>query len=205
MDKMRAHRPVSRNTQCNLRYFTRQVRLRCELPGMDGIAVCKTVRKKHAVPIIMLTARVDEPDILLGLEMGADDYICKPFNPREVVARVKTVLRRSRTGHLRNRMEIGPFRLDLDSFDFSIDGNPLPLTPTEYGIIKALMAKPGITITRQEMVEKVQGYKFEGYNRTVDTHVKNLRKKIESKIPDAGPIVSVYGSGYKYCMEKHHC
>nr|WP_320190754.1 response regulator [uncultured Desulfobacter sp.] len=169
------------------------------LPGMDGIEVCKQVRQRFSIPIIMLTARVEETDVLLGLEIGADDYICKPFSPKEVVARVKTVLRRTGAHPASSPVETGPFSLDHSRRMLTVNGRDLPLTPIEYGIIKILMSRPGHIVSRQKLMEKVQGYQFEGYNRTIDTHIKNLRKKIASVYPKKNVIISVYGAGYRFC------
>lgn len=171
------------------------------LPGMDGIEVCKQVRQRFNIPIIMLTARVEESDVLLGLETGADDYICKPFSPKEVVARVKTVLRRAQTTPVPPRVETGPFRLDQTRRMLIVNGRDLSLTPIEYGIIEILMSRPGQIVSRQKLVEEVQGYRFEGYNRTIDTHIKNLRKKIAAVYPKNNVIISVYGAGYKFCED----
>lgn len=170
------------------------------LPGMDGIAVCRQLRKSHSIPIIMLTARVEEADVLLGLKWGADDYICKPFSPREVIARAKAVLRRSQSDLLYPQIKNGSFHLDCRSRDVKIHDIPLMLTPSEYGILEILMTQPGTIFSREELVKKVQGYQFDGYNRTIDTHIKNLRKKIAAVLPDENIIVSVYGAGYKFLL-----
>jgi two-component system response regulator BaeR len=146
----------------------------------------------------MLTARIEETDILTGLKLGADDYICKPFSPREVVARVKAVLRRSRNEILTRELVLGPFSLDSQSCEIKINNRLLKITPNEYGILKAMMSMPNKVFSRKELVSKVQGYSFDGYNRTVDTHIKNLRKKIALHLPDMEVIHSVYGMGYKF-------
>jgi two-component system, OmpR family, response regulator BaeR len=168
------------------------------LPKMDGMAVCRELRKFSAIPVIMLTARVDEIDRLLGLELGADDYICKPFSPREVVARVKAVLRRY---HLRvvepDKIVFGPFKLDDTRHYVSIDDRELNLTPSEFKILKAMLAQPEKAFSRSELIIRVQGYEFEGYERTIDSHIKNLRKKIAAFQPGRDVILSIYGVGYK--------
>lgn len=171
------------------------------LPGTDGITLCRQIRKKYAIPIIMLTARVEEEDVLLGLNLGADDYICKPFSPREVIARASAVLRRSRTDTMHPQVRVGDFILDYRSRDLKINETPVTLTPNEYGILEILMEDPDKIFSREELVERVQGYKFKGYNRTIDTHIKNLRKKIFELLPDKKIIVSVYGAGYKFNPE----
>ena len=171
------------------------------LPGMDGISLCREIRKTSKIPIIMLTARVEEADILLGLDLGADDYICKPFSPRQVVARAKAVLRRSREDIFTRNIEAGPFSLNTQSREVRIHGTPLKITPNEYGILKALMTAEGRVFSRMELVGMVQGYEFEGYNRTIDTHIKNLRKKIAEHLPDKEVIHSVYGTGYRFSLD----
>jgi two-component system response regulator BaeR len=167
------------------------------LPGMDGIAVCREVRKSCNIPIIMVTAKVEEVDRLIGLEIGADDYICKPFSPREVVARVRAVLRRSRPDAAPRRLIAGPIILDADTRQVTVGGKPLSLTPSEYSLLNVLIAAPGRVFLRSELLDKVQGYKFEGYDRTIDSHVKNLRKKIAAGLPEKDIIQTIYGVGYK--------
>ncbi len=168
------------------------------LPEKDGITVCRELREKYATPVIMLTARVSEDDVLNGLDAGADDYILKPFSPKEVVARVKTVLRRSSNSGICRKLEVGIFSLDQTTQQLWINHAPISLTPTEYGIIRSLMTAPNTIISRKDLLERVQGYQFDGYNRTIDTHIKNLRKKISGLLPNENVIVSVYGSGYKF-------
>ena len=168
------------------------------LPGMDGMDVCREVRKFSAVPIIMLTAKVEEIDRLLGLELGADDYICKPFSPREVVARVKAVLRRVHLEPEAEWLRNGPIALNKSTRQVTVDERPLELTPSEFNLLKVLMAQPNRVFTRNELLNEVQGYDFEGYDRTIDTHIKNLRKKISEPLPDQEIIATVYGVGYKF-------
>lgn len=170
------------------------------LPGMDGMEVCREVRKFSNVPIIMITARVEEIDRLIGLELGADDYICKPFSPREVVARVKAVLRRVRAEPAEDYIRIGPISLNVETRQVTVDGQALELTPSEFGLLKVLMGHPNRVFSRNELLNQVQGYDFEGYDRTIDTHVKNLRKKINEKLPNQEFIVTVYGVGYKLAL-----
>lgn len=170
------------------------------LPGLDGITVCREVRKSADIPIIMVTAKVEEVDRLLGLAIGADDYICKPFSPREVVARVKAVLRRTRPGQSRRRLAAGPLVLDEETRQVTVDGTPLVLTPSEFSLLNVLMAFPERVFPRSELLDKVQGYTFEGYDRTIDSHVKNLRKKIATLLPDREVIHTIYGVGYRFSL-----
>ncbi len=170
------------------------------LPGMDGTEVCREIRKQWDVPIIMITARVEEVDRILGLELGADDYVCKPFSPREVVARVKALLRRSRPKPGGSRMSAGPVSLDPERFLVEIDGRALKLTPNEFALLKILIGRPDRVFSRSELVTRIQGYEYEGYERTIDSHIKNLRKKINQVLPDREVIVTVYGIGYKLTL-----
>ncbi|MGA9262180.1 MAG: response regulator [Desulfobacterales bacterium] len=171
------------------------------LPGMDGTEVCREIRKFSKVPVLMITARVEEVDRIIGLELGADDYICKPFSPREVVARVKAVLRRAYSEPETTRLVAGPISLDETTRRVSVDDEALNLTPSEFGLLKILMAHPGRVFSRSELLDKVQGYQFEGYDRTIDTHIKNIRKKIAEKLPGREVIHTVYGIGYKFDSE----
>ncbi|MGD8512981.1 MAG: response regulator [Deltaproteobacteria bacterium] len=168
------------------------------LPGKDGMEICRAIRKFSSVPIIMITARIEEIDRLIGLELGADDYVCKPFSPREVVARVKAVLRRVHPESDAKRLVVGPIRLNEETHQVTIDDEELKLTPSEFGLLKVMMTHPGRVFSRNELINKVQGYDFEGYDRTIDTHVKNLRKKIDSRLPGQEIISTVYGVGYKF-------
>jgi two-component system response regulator BaeR len=171
------------------------------LPGTDGTEVCREIRKFSKIPILMITARVEEVDRIIGLELGADDYICKPFSPREVVARVKAVLRRAYSEPETTRLAIGPISLDETTRRVSVDDEVLNLTPSEFGLLKIMMAHPGRVFSRSELLDKVQGYQFEGYDRTIDTHIKNIRKKIAEKLPGRDVIHTVYGIGYKFDSE----
>jgi DNA-binding response OmpR family regulator len=170
------------------------------LPGMDGLDVTRQIRKKSDIPIIMLTARVDEMDRLIGLELGADDYISKPFSPREVVARVKAVLRR--TGKSVDTdgkiLEIGNLVIDLDGYRVEKDHMVLDLTPTEFSLLASMASQPGRVFTRLQLLEMSQGTAYEGYERTIDTHIKNLRSKIESDTHNPKCIETVFGVGYKF-------
>ncbi len=167
------------------------------LPGLDGMEVCREVRKFSDVPIIMITARVEEIDRLLGLELGADDYICKPFSPREVVARVKAVLRRVYAPPADKTLAAGEVSLMPETHQVLVRGHELKLTPCEYNLLKTLMSHPHRIFSRHELINIVQGYDFEGYERTIDSHIKNLRKKIAGYLPDQDVISTIYGVGYK--------
>ncbi|MGC9325667.1 MAG: response regulator [Desulfomonilia bacterium] len=171
------------------------------LPGLDGMGVCREIRKFSAVPIIMITAKVEEIDRLLGLELGADDYVCKPFSPREVVARVKAVLRRVHPVAEERIISAGPVVLNQDTRQAVVDNHELRLTPSEFKLLKVMMSHPNRVFSRNDLVNLVQGYEFEGYDRTIDTHIKNLRKKIAAVLPDTEIISSVYGEGYKFSAE----
>ena len=169
------------------------------LPEIDGLEVCRIVRRESSVPIIMLTARDEEPDKLIGLELGADDYITKPFSPREVVARVRAVLRRAAsTPRPDERVSVGHLVVDPHRHEVFCHGNAVNLTPTEFKLLEALARSPGRVYTRLQLLEMVQGEAFEGYERTVDAHIKNLRDKLVSfaQRPGCG-IITVYGVGYK--------
>lgn len=167
------------------------------LPSLDGMEVCRELRKFSAVPIIMITARVEEIDRLLGLELGADDYICKPFSPREVVARVKAVLRRVYAPPADKTLVVGEVSLIPETHEVLVEGHELKLTPCEYNLLKTLLSHPNRIFSRHELVNIVQGYDFEGYERTIDSHIKNLRKKIAEYLPGKGVISTIYGVGYK--------
>jgi DNA-binding response OmpR family regulator len=169
------------------------------LPEMDGWDVCRALRKESDVPIIMLTARVEESDKLIGLELGADDYVTKPFSPRELVARVRSVLRR--VGGMPSRAERfsrGEITIDLSRHSVEARGEAVDLTPTEFGLLATLMEDPGRAFTRSQLLQSVQGYAYEGYERTIDVHVKNLRQKIEIDPANPARIKTVYGIGYKF-------
>ena len=171
------------------------------LPQRDGLEITRLVRSDEAlaaIPILMLTARVEDVDKLIGLELGADDYLTKPFNPPEVVARVKAILRRS-SGALKPPavVQIRGLRLDLERHTATIDDRLLELTPTEFDLLHVLMQNPGRAFTRGELIEKTVGYGYEGLERTVDSHIKNLRKKIESDPAKPEYLETVFGMGYR--------
>ena len=169
------------------------------LPGIDGFEVLKRVRKDSNVPIIMLTARDEETDKLIGLEIGADDYIAKPFSPKEVVARAKVVLRRVKAGgqDVPQELKIGEITVDLKKHEVTKGGQKIDLTPIEFKIFEFLCQNSGQVFSRLQLIEKVLGYEFEGYERTVDAHIKNIRKKIEANSQKPEYLVTVFGVGYK--------
>jgi DNA-binding response OmpR family regulator len=175
------------------------VLLDLNLPGMDGLDVAREMRRRGDVPIIMVTARVEETDRLIGLELGADDYILKPYSPRELVARVRAVLRRA--GHpqtITHHFQEGDLEVDLESHSVLRDGQAVELTPTEFNLLAVLIAQPGRVFSRLQLLEAAQGVAYEGYERTVDAHIKNLRAKLEvdPKVPQF--IETVFGVGYRF-------
>jgi two-component system, OmpR family, alkaline phosphatase synthesis response regulator PhoP len=175
------------------------VLLDLNLPGMDGIEVCKTLRKTSDVPIIMLTARDEEADRIVGLELGADDYVTKPFSPREVVARVKAVLRRRDTASTdRKPVVVGEVTVDPSRYEVTYRGKPVRLTAREFAIVEHLARNAGHVYSRTQLLDQVFGIDFEGYERTIDAHIKNIRQKLVEASPDAStPLTTVRGVGYK--------
>jgi len=167
------------------------------LPRLDGREVCRRIRETSGTPIIMLTARDEETDKLLGLELGADDYVTKPFSPREVVARVRAVLRRG-TWEPPTVVRAGDLVIDLRAHEATVAGRRLDLTPTEFRLLETLASHPNQVFTRMQLIDRVQGHAFEGYERTVDAHIKNLRAKVEPDPHAPRYIVTVYGVGYKF-------
>ncbi len=173
------------------------------LPDRDGWDITRLVRSDQSLaslPIIMLTARVEDTDKIVGLELGADDYITKPFNPREVVARVRSVLRRSQPGGLQGQhqvLQLAGLLMDLDRHEVMLGDQPVELTPTEFDLLRTLMENPGYAFTRMELIEQGLGYEYEGLERTLDSHIKNLRKKIEPDPKKPAYIQTVYGVGYR--------
>ncbi len=169
------------------------------LPKMDGLDVCRTIRKSSNVPIIMLTARTEETDKLVGLELGADDYITKPFSPRELVARARAVLRRANAAGAEptDLVRVGGLEIDAATHTATVDGVPVELTRTEFDLLLTLARHPGRVYTRAQLLEAVLGDAYEGYERTIDAHIKNLRRKIEPDPRQPRYIQTVYGVGYK--------
>lgn len=175
------------------------VLLDLNLPGLDGLEVARRLRTKAEVPIIMVTARVDETDRLIGLELGADDYITKPFSPREVVARVRAVLRRAEGPHASPEvLRAAGLVIDLTRHTVKCGEALIDVTPTEFSLLVVLAREPGRVFTRMQLLEVLQGDTFGGYERTVDAHVKNLRAKLEPDPRQPRYILTVYGVGYKF-------
>jgi DNA-binding response OmpR family regulator len=168
------------------------------LPGIDGLEVMRTIRGSGSTPIVVLTARDTELDTLLGLELGADDYMTKPFSPRELVARVRAVLRRGeRTVEPKDRIEAGDLALDVPRLRTSLRGRAIDLTPTEFAILAAMAREPGRVFTRSQLLDAVHGVAFEAYERAIDAHVKNIRRKIEPDPARPRYLLTVYGVGYR--------
>jgi two-component system alkaline phosphatase synthesis response regulator PhoP len=170
------------------------------LPDMDGLDVCRALRQRSDVLILMLTARVEDTDRLIGLEMGADDYIAKPFNPREVIARIRAFLRRA-NGLLNpdSRMLIHEeLIVNLDARTCTVRGQSVTLTPTEFQILELLMKRPGVVFTREQLITDALGYDYVAYERTIDAHIRNLRKKIERDAQNPNYVLTVFGVGYRF-------
>lgn len=169
------------------------------LPGMDGLDVAREIRRKATTPILMLTARVEEADQLVGLELGADDYVTKPFSPRLVVARVRALLRRGETPHVgAQALRVADLEIDLDAHRVTQGGQVMELTPTEFNLLVALAEQPGRVFSRLQLLEASQGTAYEGYERTIDAHIKNLRAKIEPNPKKPQYIETVFGVGYRF-------
>jgi DNA-binding response OmpR family regulator len=172
------------------------------LPGMNGLDVARQIRKKSETPIIMLTARVEEADQLVGLELGADDYVTKPFSPRLVVARVRAVLRRSEAGPQEPEvLRAGDLEINLQAHSVLRAGESVKLTPTEFSLLATLAAQPGRAFNRLQLLEATQGASYEGYERTIDAHIKNLRAKIEADPKNPRYIETVFGIGYRFSRQ----
>lgn len=172
------------------------------LPGMDGLDVAREIRRKADTPIIMVTARVEETDRLIGLEIGADDYITKPYSPREVVARVRAVLRRAGAAPVAvHVLRVADIEIDRESHTVTRSGQGLELTPTEFNLLAALASQPGRVFTRLQLSEAALGSAYEGYDRTIDAHIKNLRAKIEQNPKSPRYIETVFGVGYRFNKE----
>jgi two-component system alkaline phosphatase synthesis response regulator PhoP len=167
------------------------------LPGLDGLDVTRRLRQDGDVPIIMLTARDDETDKLIGLELGADDYVTKPFSPRELVARVRAVLRRHERSEAVERLIAGSLVLDVPRMRLEIDGKPVELTATEFALLAAMARQPGRVFTRSQLLDAIHGVAFESYERAIDAHVRNIRRKIEAEPHDPRHLLTVYGVGYR--------
>jgi DNA-binding response OmpR family regulator len=177
------------------------------LPEVDGLDVTRVIRRDSTLPIVMLTARDDEIDKLLGLELGADDYLTKPFSPRELVARVRAVLRRVDAGRqpdpgAREIVRAGDLTLDLPRMRVDIAGRPVELTPTEFQLLATMAAQPGRIFTRSQLLDAVHGVAFESFERAIDTHIKNIRRKLEPDPRAPRYVLTVYGVGYRFADER---
>jgi len=170
------------------------------LPGRDGLDVARVLRRTSTVPIVMLTARGDEIDRVVGLELGADDYVVKPFSPKELVARVRAVLRRTQAAQAGGPevLRVADVEVDLPRMRVSVGGRPVELTPTEFQLLWALMREPGRVFTRGQLLDAVHGVAFESYERAIDAHVKNLRKKLEPTPGRPRYLLTVHGVGYRF-------
>ena len=168
------------------------------LPGISGWDVCRILRKESDIPIIMLTARDEVTDKIVGLELGADDYVTKPFDPKELVSRVKSVLRRSQGSAIYSTvLKVGELSIDVEKRLALIAGEAVELTSTEFDLLKIMAQHPGRVYSRMKLLDEIQGDSYEGYERTIDSHIKNLRKKIEPDPNQPRHIITVYGVGYK--------
>ncbi|MEX2546350.1 MAG: response regulator transcription factor [Chloroflexota bacterium] len=167
------------------------------LPGMDGLDVTRTLRRASDVPIIMLTARDDETDKLIGLELGADDYVTKPFSPRELVARVRAVLRRRAGAGQSEVINVGDLTLDIPRMRTTRGTEPVDLTATEFALLETLARQPGRVFTRSQLLDAIHGVAFESYERAIDAHVKNIRRKLEPSPHSPRYLLTVYGVGYR--------
>jgi DNA-binding response OmpR family regulator len=175
------------------------------LPDVPGEEVAREIRSASDVPILMLTAKSDERDRIAGLELGADDYVTKPFSPRELVLRVQAILRRSRAPEVRTGPDSfghGHLLIDEDRRRVEVSGRAVDLTPTEWGLLRALARAPGRVYSRYELINRVRGYEFEGYERTIDSHVKNLRRKIETDPSNPRIVETVLSAGYRLGLER---
>ncbi len=171
------------------------------LPGIDGLEVCRILRQESAVPIVLLTARTTEQDRILGLDMGADDYIIKPFSPKELAARVRAVFRRTAS----DAQDLGPQELNFGRLavnfmkhEACLDNKFISLTPVEFKLLGVMIREPNRVFSRGQLIEKVLGYDFDGFDRTIDVHILNLRRKLETDSSHPSFIKTVYGSGYKF-------
>jgi len=167
------------------------------LPQLDGLDVTRSLRRDGDLPIIMLTARDDETDRVIGLELGADDYVTKPFSPRELVARVRAVLRRRDRDMPDEVLRAGALTLDVPRMRLEVDGRPVELTATEFNLLAAMARQPGRVFTRSQLLDAIHGVAFESYERAIDVHVKNIRRKIEPDPHEPRHLITVYGVGYR--------
>ena len=171
------------------------------LPGLDGLQVCRTLRAESDVLLIMLTAKTTENDKLIGLELGADDYVTKPFSPRELAARIKAVLRRTASESLErgpSEVAYGDFKMDFRRYTVTVAGQPVDLTPTEFRLLGALVREAGQVLSREQLIEKALGPDFEGLDRNIDVHILNLRRKLGDNSSHPRYIKTVHGAGYRF-------
>jgi len=169
------------------------------LPGMDGWDVCRTLRRESDVPIIMLTARAEESDQIVGLELGADDYVTKPFSPRALVARVRALLRRAQNQlKMPDTLRLNGLEIDLQGHRVTVDEEPLHLTPNEFRLLVVLAQHPGQTLSREQLIEQMHGAAAASFDRSIDSHIKNLRRKLEPNPAQPHFIETVYGVGYRF-------
>jgi two-component system alkaline phosphatase synthesis response regulator PhoP len=168
------------------------------LPGRDGLDVTRDLRRESGVPIVMLTARTDETDKLVGLELGADDYVTKPFSARELVARVRAVLRRAQVAAVpADHVRAGPIEIDVPRMSVAVAGRPIELTASEFALLLAMARQPGRVFTRAQLLDALHGEAFDAYERAIDAHVKNIRRKIEPDPREPRYILTVFGVGYR--------
>jgi two-component system, OmpR family, alkaline phosphatase synthesis response regulator PhoP len=172
------------------------------LPGIDGLEVCRILRSESEVPIIMLTARTGEKDRITGLDLGADDYVIKPFSPKEIAARVRAILRRMPgLGHVPPEITVGSIKINFLRYEVLHDNKNIDLTPTEFRLLGIMARSPGRVFSRAELIDQVFDHEFDGFEHTVDTHIGNLRRKLEPDPANPRYIVTVFGAGYKFAGE----
>jgi DNA-binding response OmpR family regulator len=172
------------------------------LPGIDGLEVCRILRQESQVPIIMLTAKTTEQDKITGLDIGADDYLTKPFSPGELLARIRAVLRRVKVeGEAPEKIAFGKLKIDFSRHEVLVGGRAVNLTPTEFRLLEVMVRDPGRVFTRLQLIHAALGYDFEGFERTIDVHIKNLRKKMEPDPRNPRYIKTIFGVGYKFDPE----
>ncbi len=172
------------------------------LPGIDGLDVCRIIRKESNVPIIMLTARAEETDQLIGLELGADDYITKPFSPRALVARIRAVLRRAGGDLTQSHMlTVGDLEIDKRGYTVSRNGEGISLSRTEFNLLLLFAESPGQAFTRAQLLNHLHGFAYDGFDRSIDAHIKNLRRKLEPNPAEPRYVLTVYGIGYKFAEQ----
>lgn len=173
------------------------------MPEMGGYEFMRTYSREAETPVVILTAKIEENDKVLGLELGADDYVTKPFSPRELTARVRAVLRRAeKQTSSQEILRMGTIELDWTGRTTTVDGQPVELTPSEFSLLATLMATPGRVYSRLELLDRLQGTAYEGYERTIDVHIRNLRAKIEPDASNPIYIETVYGAGYRFAMRE---